>query len=150
MTDATRRQPSRLDRFLRVFPGRLLSLRGWLFLAAAIGYTGSQGEQPADAGKVDALVGAWSGSVCTDEGPVRVELNISAQPDGVTVSLDSPDQGVSGMPASGFAIKGEEVTMRFHDISARYVARVAHGRLDGQWSQGRSSSQLVLTADTRA
>ena len=92
-----------------------------------------------------ALLGSWSGKL--EVGAVALTLVINLeQADGyVTVTLDSPDQGVKGLGAYKQFLSDDSLAFKVEMIGATYQARLKDGKLDGTFSQNGMSFPLVLT-----
>jgi pimeloyl-ACP methyl ester carboxylesterase len=92
-----------------------------------------------------ALLGSWSGKL--EVGAVALTLVINLeQADGyVTVTLDSPDQGVKGIGAYKQFLSDDSLAFKVEMIGATYQARLKDGKLDGTFSQNGMSFPLVLT-----
>jgi hypothetical protein len=104
--------------------------------------------QPAKPSDID---GAWLGTL--DLGPLklRVVFHIAATPDGLTATLDSPDQGVNGTPTSSVKRDGSSLKIEIEKISGTFEGRIAAdpssgdpSSIDGTFTQLGSPHPLVL------
>lgn len=85
---------------------------------------------------VDGLDGRWNGSITRGTVTLRLVLNISTTEAGTFASLDSPDQGASGIPVSDLARDGARVRFRVPAVSVAYDGELdAAGRLCGRWQR---------------
>ena len=108
-----------------------------LTVAAAVSIAGAQ----TPAGE---LAGRWEGRLVVGAQSLRVVLNIDAV-GGAT--LDSPDQGVAGLPVSGLSVQGGVVRFAAPAVGASFEgALVDDGRtLNGVLTQGGTGLPLVLS-----
>jgi uncharacterized protein len=102
--------------------------------------------QSAASAKPSDIDGAWIGTVEMGTMKLRVVFHIVNTADGLTATLDSPDQGAKGIPTSSVTRTGTSLK-----IEAKRIAGVFDGKIsadlssiDGTWSQGGSSVPLVL------
>lgn len=91
----------------------------------------------------DRFDGDWGGTLHAGSVSLRLVLRIR----GGTATLDSLDQRVEGIPASEVTRDDGRVRVRFDPLGATYEAGRDGPNLDGQWTQGGSSSPLILTRD---
>lgn len=108
-----------------------------LTVAAAVSIAGAQ----TPAGE---LAGRWEGRITAAGQSLRVVLNVDAV-GGAT--LDSPDQNVSGLPASGLSLSGGVVRFSVPAVGGGFEGSVADdGRtINGVLTQGGVAMPLVLT-----
>ena len=92
-----------------------------------------------------AIAGDYTGTL----GPLHLKLHINASPDGsLTGSLDSPDQGATGIPCSDFQFDGTSLNFAVPAVHGTWKGTVgdnAHS-LNGTWSQG-NPMPLVFTRE---
>lgn len=97
--------------------------------------------------KSPSLAGAWLGTLKVPGTEVRVVFNLSVKPDGsLSGTLDSPDQGATGIAISRISVEKERVTVEVSTIGGRYEGTLnAEGsEMNGKWMQGPASLDLVL------
>src|SRR5262245_38293245 len=86
--------------------------------------------------------GAWMG------GPsrLRLVLHIITYEDGMTASLDSPDQDAFGIPVTTITRDGAELKFEIKSIRGRYEGKINPGQatISGTWEQEGDSLPLVL------
>lgn len=113
-----------------------------LLLVCALSAADSGAQTP------DPLVGTWTGAL--DAAPnvkLRVAFNMTVDAAGQrTVTMDSPDQGVKGIPVASAELKDGTVTIVVPAIAGTYTGRMsADGKsIEGTWSQGGASLPLRL------
>lgn len=90
------------------------------------------------------LNGAWRGTLSVGPMSLNVVLNLEQTEQGLTATLDSPDQNAKGIPATA-TIDGDKLTVNVAMLGAKYVATVDDGILDGTFSQSGQSFPLRLT-----
>jgi fermentation-respiration switch protein FrsA (DUF1100 family) len=103
--------------------------------------------QPVKPSDID---GAWIGTL--DLGiKLRVVFHIAATPDGLTATLDSPDQGANGIPASSVKRDGSSLKIEIEKISGTFEGKIAAdpssgnpSSIDGTFTQLGSPHPLVL------
>jgi hypothetical protein len=106
----------------------------------------------ADLAGAATIAGDWHGSVTEEGATLRVVLHIAASQDGaLTATLDSPDQGVSAIPATPILLKGSKLTLTVDAAHSSYEGTVnADGSgIDGTWTQQGQPAPLALNL-TRA
>jgi fermentation-respiration switch protein FrsA (DUF1100 family) len=95
----------------------------------------------------EALVGLWQGKLELRRGmALRLVLRVEAKDGRRTAVLDSPDQGVNGIPVSAIALKGDEVTFANRGIGGSYRGTLDKDRkaITGTWTQGALKAPLNL------
>ena len=120
-------------------------------LAACLVALGFGGAAPAHA--QDAFIGSWAGSLEVGGSELRVVFHIERADDGsLTASMDSPDQGATGIPVSSVSVEGDSLTLDVSGINGQYDgALTADGSaIEGTWTQGGNSFPLTLTPATES
>ena len=94
--------------------------------------------------------GAWMGTLDTGVAKLRVVFHIVNTNDGLAATLDSPDQGVSGMPTSFVTRDGASLKIEAQKIGGVFEGTIAAdlSSIDGKWSQGGNTWPLVLKRAT--
>lgn len=100
----------------------------------------------AKAGKSSDIDGAWQGTLDLGGNKLRVIFHITNTDQGLTATLDSPDQGANGIPVTQVTRSGSSLTMELKGIGGKFEGKIADSlqSIDGTWSQGEGSSPLVL------
>lgn len=90
--------------------------------------------------------GAWMGSLDTGTIKLRVVFRITNTQDGLTATLDSPDQGMRGLPGTAVSRDGSLLKIETNQIDGSFTGKIAADltSIDGTWSQHGSSNPLVL------
>ncbi len=112
-----------------------------LLLAAAFVFL-----SPFEAAGQDALLGSWSGPLRAGGMELRIVFHLEEAADGLTATMDSPDQGATGIPASDVTVTGDSLTLAVDRIGGTYrgVLSPAGDTLDGTWTQSGQSVPLTL------
>lgn len=114
----------------------------------------SEGDNMPDEGienieEIEEVEGLWMGSLEVQGGQeLRILFNISTGPEGLpTATMDSPDQGVSGIPVEKLSYK--DGNLRLTVTAARGVfegvLKEDGSALEGEWKQSGQVFPVVLT-----
>jgi hypothetical protein len=102
----------------------------------------------------DAFVGSWVGTLDAGGAELRIVFHVErADSDSLTASMDSPDQGATGIPVSRVAVEGDSLTLVVRRINGQFggVLTPADSTIEGAWTQGGRSFPLTLSpADASA
>ncbi|MCI0437064.1 MAG: alpha/beta fold hydrolase [Gemmatimonadetes bacterium] len=93
------------------------------------------------------ITGSWLGSLDVGGTTQRLVFNVERDSTGaLTTKLDSPDQGVNGIPVSGTQVAGDSVKFIVAAVAGDFMgAFSADGtRIIGRWQQGGGVQPLVL------
>ena len=99
--------------------------------------------KPAKPSDID---GAWIGTLDTGAIKLRVVFHIVNTADGLTATLDSPDQGMKGLPTSSVTHAGSSLKIEASRIGGVFEGKIAAdlSSIDGKWTQGGGTMPLVL------
>jgi fermentation-respiration switch protein FrsA (DUF1100 family) len=99
--------------------------------------------KPAKPSDID---GDWLGTLDTGMGKLRLVLHITNTEDGLIATMDSPDQGVNGLPVNSITRTGAEFKFEMKSIGGSYDGTIGTdlGTISGTWSQMGKSWPLVL------
>ncbi|MEM8486219.1 MAG: alpha/beta hydrolase [Bacteroidota bacterium] len=94
-----------------------------------------------------ALEGAWEGNLVLPNGQLRIVFNLKAEGDGLSATMDSPDQGATGIPVTSTTLEAGILTLNASAIRGTYKGTVneAGDAIAGTWSQGGMSLELNLS-----
>ena len=90
--------------------------------------------------------GTWEGALNTGALKLRIGVSITVQPDGrLSATMDSPDQGASGLPLDAVTFSGGVLTFALTRANGRFEGTLndAGTEIAGTWTQG-PSLPLVL------
>jgi hypothetical protein len=95
----------------------------------------------------DAVVGDWEGMISGGGGSIRIIFHIMAGEDGaLTATLDSPDQGASGVPFTSVEYADGTLKLVLAAAQASYEGTLTEdGTLAGTWSQGGGAIELNMS-----
>ena len=91
--------------------------------------------------------GTWSGELNAGLQKIKVVLNLN---DDGKCTLDSPDQGAFGIPATTNFISADSVNVIVASLHASYGARLQDGELKGTFTQGGFKLPLNLKPGKKA
>jgi hypothetical protein len=99
----------------------------------------------AHAASAPAVVGDWQGVLDTGSGSLHVVLHVSQGNDGkLTATLDSPDQGATGIAINSITYNKPVVHFEIEKLGASYDGTIneASSEIAGNWKQGTVSLPL--------
>lgn len=102
----------------------------------------------ADAGAEPDLQGAWVGTLQVGSNQLRLRFNVSREKDQqYHATMDSIDQGASGIPVSRVSVKQQQVKLEIEAAQAIYVGeyQMTSEQIQGQWRQGGQAFDLTLS-----
>jgi fermentation-respiration switch protein FrsA (DUF1100 family) len=92
------------------------------------------------------IEGIWEGNLKVFGTELRIVCKISKNPDGtLTATLDSPDQGVTGIPVEKVMVKDNTLYLEINSVGGIFEGKISSDFLtiEGQWKQ--SGQTLPLT-----
>ena len=96
-------------------------------------------------------VGSWEGKLVIPQGTLTVLFHISEGDSGYVATMDSPDQGATGLPISSVTVSGDSLQITADMIQGRYEGTLqVDGTLKGTWSQGPGSLPLRMTRKAKS
>ena len=97
------------------------------------------------------LQGVWQGVLEVRGTKLQLVVKVAKAADGTyQASMDSPDQGVSDIPATSVKFKGTDVEVEWKSLQALYHGQLEGGKLVGFWQQGAVDSPLDLVRTNRS
>jgi len=123
---------------------RRAALRAWL--AFTFGLTAAL------AAPAPAVVGDWQGALNTGNSSLRVVLHVSQDKEGnLNATLDSPDQGATGIAISAITFKQPDLHFEIQRIGASYDGKIdkANAEIAGEWKQGGGSLALTFSRTSK-
>ncbi len=70
------------------------------------------------------ISGKWNGLLVVPGAELRVDFNLTKTADGWTSTMDSPDQGATGLPTTSTTFKDKELTIIKEDLGIVYKAKL--------------------------
>ena len=92
------------------------------------------------------IEGIWEGKLKVPGGELRIVFKISKNPDGtLTATMDSPDQGVTGIPVEEVIFEDNTLRLEVKSVGGVFEGKVSEDFLviEGEWKQ--SGQTLPLT-----
>jgi RNA polymerase sigma factor (sigma-70 family) len=91
------------------------------------------------------IEGHWKGAIAVKTLALHVVFNIALMTDGsYSATMDSPDQGATGIPATTVQYTAPNLRMDWKGIDGVFSGKLENGHLTGTWSQGRAALPLKL------
>lgn len=93
------------------------------------------------------FTGRWEGKLETPVGSISLAINLANKEGSATGTLDSPDQGATGIPISSISVSENSIKIGVKVAAAEYNGKLSEDgkTLTGEWSQGGAALALVLT-----
>jgi uncharacterized protein len=91
------------------------------------------------------VVGDWQGSIETGHGNLKVVIHIAAgKEDTFTGTLDSPDQGATGIPINVIQYKHPELHFEIERLDCGYDGKISNdgSEISGLFKQSGGSASL--------
>lgn len=93
------------------------------------------------------LTGDWQGKLKIPGLALRIVFHITVKPDGaISATMDSPDQGATGIPVSQAEIHDTQLRLLVRAIGGLYEGNwdPKSGEIKGTWQQGGKSFPLIV------
>jgi fermentation-respiration switch protein FrsA (DUF1100 family) len=90
--------------------------------------------------------GTWAGSLDTGSVKLRIVFHITNTEDGLTATMDSPDQGATGIPVTSISRDGSSLKIELKQADGVFEGKLDEKltTIDGTWTQGGGSAPLVV------
>jgi hypothetical protein len=96
-------------------------------------------------GKSQQIQGHWKGVLHVNQIDLHLAFHIAHMPDdSYSATMDSIDQGASGIPATAVHVTYPNVRMEWNGIGGTFNGKLADGKISGTWRQGKGSLPLKL------
>lgn len=96
--------------------------------------------------KSQAIDGPWKGALKAGGNTINIVFNFCKDANGKDkCTLDSPDQGVKGIPATIESLNADSVKISVPTIGASYEGKVSKEQITGKFSQSGFTFDLTLT-----
>lgn len=98
----------------------------------------------------DAFVGLWQGTIRASGQEIRLVFHIersdpSRPEQGLKATVDSPDQGVNGIPVESVTVSDTRITLKVTATQGSYSGTLSEGVIVGHWDQAGSSFSVDLS-----
>jgi hypothetical protein len=93
------------------------------------------------------IVGTWQGTLPNGMGgQIRVVLHVSEAEGALKATMDSPDQGATGIPVAKVGFENQKLTLDVAAVSGSYEGTLdaAKGEVSGTWKQSGQELALVF------
>jgi hypothetical protein len=92
------------------------------------------------------FTGKWEGNLDAMGGTLRLVFNLANKNGSAEGTIDSPDQGASGIPISEISVTGESIKISVRVAGGEFEGKLSEDgkELSGKWTQGGSSLVLIL------
>ncbi len=91
--------------------------------------------------------GTWLGTLKAGGSELRLVFHLTVEQNGgLSATLDSPDQGVTGIPATSVAIDGRSIAVEIASAQVRYEGKLSENgtEITGTWNQGGGAYAVDL------
>lgn len=96
-----------------------------------------------------ALDGSWRGDLVLGQMKMPIVFNFLQGEDGtVTATIDSPNQGVKGIPADVLYCSSDSVSLKSESISAVFSGKISSDTIEGVFTQRGYNFKLLLVPET--
>ncbi len=98
------------------------------------------------AGKPSDIDAVWMGTLDAGAVKLRIVFHITNMDDGLAATMDSPDQGVQGLPVTMVTRNGSSLLMELKQAAGKFEGKISAdlASIDGTWTQGGASQPLLL------
>ncbi len=103
---------------------------------------------PTAAGQTVSAEGSWEGTLSVQGQSLTIVFHLTRDADGGLVgTMDSPDQGATGIPVTDVIEADNEITISVAAAAGSFQGELAESRnvIDGEWSQGGRTWPLMLS-----
>lgn len=95
-----------------------------------------------------ALDGSWRGDLVLGQMKMPIVFNFLQGEDGtVTATIDSPNQGVKGIPADVLYCSNDSVSLKSESISAVFSGKISSDTIEGVFTQRGYNFKLLLVPE---
>ena len=95
---------------------------------------------------LDDVVGAWHGELDVNGMTLPIIFHIEDTGTALAASMDSPDQGATGIPVESVTLEGDTLTLEVPAIQGEYVGALTDPEtIEGTWTQAGQSFPLMLS-----
>ena len=90
-------------------------------------------------------IGSWYGKLAIQGQEMRLNLHLTKDKDTWKGTLDSPDQGAFGIPATKVEIQEDRLTFEVKNIGVSYTGVLKGEEIQGNFKQGGMSMPMALS-----
>ena len=91
--------------------------------------------------------GDWEGTLDAGAAKLKLVIHVVKKGDQLTATLDSPDQGATGLPVDAISVTNGSIQLEMKSLSATYKGKFSSdgSRIEGEFSQLGQAFSLNLT-----
>ncbi len=89
------------------------------------------------------LIGSWEGEMNVGQ-KVRLVFRVKQADGKLSATMDSPDQGVTGIPVANTSMSGDSVLFDLSNAGIQYAGLLKDNEIKGVWKQGGMKLPLVM------
>jgi len=95
------------------------------------------------------VLGDWNGALEVQGMQLRIVFHITEDGENLKATMDSPDQGASGIPVEKVTLDGRELTIEMSSMGIKYTSTLNDDgtAIDGTFNQGPMSLPLKMTRE---
>lgn len=94
------------------------------------------------------FTGQWNGLLKVRETKLRVVFHVTKTDDGFSTTMDSPDQGVKGIPVTKTTVENQIIRFEVANLRMEYSGELKGTEIVGTFKQGGSDFPLNLSRET--
>ena len=119
-----------------------------LCLLTFAGACPAQDDAKPDLGSSPGDVTDWTGTLDVGGVELRIVVHLTRTESGLTATMDSPDQGATGLPVTSAKVDDGTLALELKNLGASYDGTWDAGKraFVGEWQQGGASLPLTLRA----
>ena len=96
--------------------------------------------------KAQSITGDWNGLLSTSGVNLRLVFHITETSAGYTSTMDSPDQGATGIPVTTTVVEGNQLTLEITSAKIKYTGTLKEDQtIDGVFTQNGQPIELKLS-----
>jgi pimeloyl-ACP methyl ester carboxylesterase len=90
--------------------------------------------------------GDWEGYLDAGGAKLRLVVHVIKKDHALSATLDSPDQGATGLPIDSITLESGSVEFEMSSLGSRYVGELSKddSQIEGKWMQGGQTFPLIL------
>jgi pimeloyl-ACP methyl ester carboxylesterase len=113
-----------------------LATQGFLIVISLLAFVGGA-QEPTVQVKPE---GDWKGTLAAGGTKLDLVLHVTRKEGALTATLDSPDQGATGLPIDWITVTGKSLKFEMSQLGARYEGTFSAdgSQIEGEFSQGQS------------
>jgi hypothetical protein len=92
----------------------------------------------------DNITGQWNGVLSVQGMNLRIVFNINKTNEGYISTMDSPDQGATGIPVAATTFDGSKLSLAVPALGILYEGELKGGSVEGTFNQGALSVPMTL------